>query len=104
MFSSLGIGEGFQKKWTKALQVTFTSTGLFVTWVDEGKDCADCLIRCSPGEDATNGFFVSCFVRASNREDTRKRKREADGALTPSSTRKRKQKKSDRQTEKSSVT
>lgn len=21
------------------------------------------LIRCSPGEDATNGFFVSCFVR-----------------------------------------
>ncbi|KAJ7914917.1 S-adenosyl-L-methionine-dependent methyltransferase [Mycena leptocephala] len=27
-------------------------------------DCdATSLIRCSPGEDATNGFFVSCFVR-----------------------------------------
>lgn len=21
------------------------------------------LVRCSPGEDATNGFFVSCFIR-----------------------------------------
>jgi len=26
-------------------------------------DFAESLIRCSPGEDATNGFFVSCFVR-----------------------------------------
>ncbi|KAA1467333.1 S-adenosyl-L-methionine-dependent methyltransferase [Dentipellis sp. KUC8613] len=24
---------------------------------------ADSLVRCSPGHDATNGFFVSCFVR-----------------------------------------
>ncbi|TFY82880.1 hypothetical protein EWM64_g1134 [Hericium alpestre] len=24
---------------------------------------AEGLLRCSPGEDATNGFFVSCFVR-----------------------------------------
>ncbi|KZS92513.1 S-adenosyl-L-methionine-dependent methyltransferase [Sistotremastrum niveocremeum HHB9708] len=24
------------------------------------------VIRCNPGEDATNGFFVSCFVRQSN--------------------------------------
>ena len=24
---------------------------------------AAALVRCSPGEDATNGFFVSCFVR-----------------------------------------
>jgi len=23
------------------------------------------MVRCSPGEDATNGFFVSCFVRQS---------------------------------------
>ncbi|KAF8896221.1 S-adenosyl-L-methionine-dependent methyltransferase [Infundibulicybe gibba] len=23
---------------------------------------SSCLIRCSPGEDATNGFFVSCFI------------------------------------------
>ena len=26
---------------------------------------AECVVRCSPGEDATNGFFVSCFVRQS---------------------------------------
>lgn len=31
-------------------------------------DHAECLIRCSPGEDATNGFFVSCFVRQSRGE------------------------------------
>ncbi|CAA7266929.1 unnamed protein product [Cyclocybe aegerita] len=34
---------------------------------------ASCLVRCSPGEDATNGFFVSCFVK--NMETpTKKRK------------------------------
>ncbi|KAI6025592.1 S-adenosyl-L-methionine-dependent methyltransferase [Pisolithus orientalis] len=40
------------------------------TWHRRGKredmDCqdnAESLIRCSPGEDATNGFFVSCFVK-----------------------------------------
>jgi putative methyltransferase len=26
-------------------------------------DAADSLVRCLPGEDATNGFFVSCFVK-----------------------------------------
>jgi len=26
---------------------------------------ASSLVRCVPGEDATNGFFVSCFVRLS---------------------------------------
>ncbi|KAH7911353.1 S-adenosyl-L-methionine-dependent methyltransferase [Hygrophoropsis aurantiaca] len=30
--------------------------------VDIGVDSSS-LIRCNPGEDATNGFFVSCFVR-----------------------------------------
>jgi putative methyltransferase len=28
-----------------------------------GPGDASSLIRCLPGEDATNGFFVSCFVR-----------------------------------------
>ncbi|KAI5998737.1 S-adenosyl-L-methionine-dependent methyltransferase [Pisolithus albus] len=28
-----------------------------------GKDHAESLIRCSPGEDATNGFFVACFMK-----------------------------------------
>ncbi|KAJ7671620.1 S-adenosyl-L-methionine-dependent methyltransferase [Mycena polygramma] len=37
------------------------------------------LIRCSPGEDATNGFFVSCFVRKEDTApSTSKRKAEAD--------------------------
>ncbi|KIY51805.1 S-adenosyl-L-methionine-dependent methyltransferase [Fistulina hepatica ATCC 64428] len=30
-----------------------------------GSSDADNFVRCSPGEDATNGFFVSCFVRRS---------------------------------------
>lgn len=38
-------------------------------------DHAECLIRCSPGEDATNGFFVSCFVRQSRGELTHLGKR-----------------------------
>ncbi|KAG6333686.1 hypothetical protein ID866_5404 [Astraeus odoratus] len=29
----------------------------------ENTDEAESLIRCSPGEDATNGFFVSCFIK-----------------------------------------
>ncbi|GJJ08269.1 hypothetical protein Clacol_002479 [Clathrus columnatus] len=29
----------------------------------EYKDQADRVVRCRPGEDKTNGFFVSCFVR-----------------------------------------
>ncbi|KAJ6577367.1 S-adenosyl-L-methionine-dependent methyltransferase [Mycena capillaripes] len=35
------------------------------------------LIRCSPGEDATNGFFVSCFVRKEPAAPSNKRKVEA---------------------------
>lgn len=54
---------------------------------------ASSLIRCCPGEDATNGFFVSCFVR-----DwcpvTRKRKEMAgnDGMEADSKSRKKKKK------------
>ncbi|KAJ7722752.1 S-adenosyl-L-methionine-dependent methyltransferase [Mycena maculata] len=33
---------------------------------------AESLIRCSPGEDATNGFFVSCFVRGVAQSKKRK--------------------------------
>ena len=36
---------------------------------------AECVVRCSPGEDATNGFFVSCFVRQSQDGPTRVGKR-----------------------------
>lgn len=33
-------------------------------------DATDSVVRCEPGEDATNGFFVACFERA----DSKKRK------------------------------
>jgi hypothetical protein len=32
---------------------------------------AGALIRCSPKEDATNGFFVSCFVRSNAFDNTK---------------------------------
>nr|GAT60990.1 predicted protein [Mycena chlorophos] len=51
----------------------------------EEMESADSVVRCKPGEDATNGFFVSCFVRQSN-------KRKADGEI-PRQQKKRKRKK-----------
>jgi putative methyltransferase len=51
------------------------------------------LIRCLPGEDSTNGFFVSCFVRDSG-PVTRKRKEMAlDGSVEVGSPKPRKKKK-----------
>ncbi|KAF5392260.1 hypothetical protein D9757_001514 [Collybiopsis confluens] len=41
----------------------------------DNPDDAASLIRCLPGEDATNGFFVSCFVKGSGQ---RKRKHDAE--------------------------
>ena len=63
---------------------------------------ADSLVRCSPGEDGTNGFFVSLFVRRSNahgeqsemRIDSKKRKTMSDeNDELPATKRKRKKKK-----------
>ncbi|KAJ8072848.1 hypothetical protein PM082_016407 [Marasmius tenuissimus] len=60
---------------------------------------AKCVVRCMPGDDKTNGFFVSCFIRDSEKrlDDTRKRKHDdefepEDGKL-PDSVRKKKRKK-----------
>jgi len=36
---------------------------------------ATSVVRCIPGEDATNGFFVSCFIRKSK---DRKRKTQSE--------------------------
>ncbi|KAJ7220068.1 S-adenosyl-L-methionine-dependent methyltransferase [Mycena pura] len=36
----------------------------------DASDDALSVIRCSPGEDATNGFFVSCFVRCADQAST----------------------------------
>ena len=64
---------------------------------------ADSLVRCSPGEDGTNGFFVSLFVRRGSVHDERsgmsidskKRKTMGDeGDKLPATKRKRKKKKS----------
>ncbi|KIK10106.1 hypothetical protein K443DRAFT_126886 [Laccaria amethystina LaAM-08-1] len=52
-------------------------------------DAASALVRCLPGEDATNGFFVSCFVR--DRNITLKRKQDLASEME-SNPRKRKKK------------
>ena len=63
---------------------------------------ADSLVRCSPGEDGTNGFFVSLFVRRGNVHneqpgmsiDSKKRKTMSDeNDELPATKRKRKKKK-----------
>ncbi|KAJ3543598.1 hypothetical protein NMY22_g3092 [Coprinellus aureogranulatus] len=56
---------------------------------------AESVIRCSPGEDLTNGFFVSCFVRGNLASGHLKRKAEADvdSSAKPPSQRKSKKRK-----------
>jgi len=54
----------------------------------DGAELADGMIRCMPGEDKTNGFFVACFVKASSlpqkqktpKSASKKRLRDAEGA------------------------
>ncbi|KAF9484339.1 S-adenosyl-L-methionine-dependent methyltransferase [Pholiota conissans] len=41
----------------------------------DNPDDAAAVVRCLPGEDATNGFFVSCFIRVSNNTTTTMAKR-----------------------------
>ncbi|TEB34694.1 S-adenosyl-L-methionine-dependent methyltransferase [Coprinellus micaceus] len=49
------------------------------------EDDAHSVIRCSPGEDLTNGFFVSCFIRKGLANGTLKRKagEQEDGNANP---------------------
>ncbi|ESK92331.1 nucleus protein [Moniliophthora roreri MCA 2997] len=62
-------------------------------------DLAESLVRCMPGEDATNGFFVSCFVRqvvAKSDDGNRKRKadsKDSDDMAVKAPQKKRKKKK-----------
>jgi putative methyltransferase len=58
----------------------------------DSPDQASSLIRCLPGEDATNGFFVSCFVKHPGGV-TRKRKDTSDAEASVSGSRPRKKKK-----------
>lgn len=58
---------------------------------------ADSLVRCSPGEDGTNGFFVSCFIRERHcvlprTEPLKKRKAETEEVAPEKRKRKRKKK------------
>ncbi|TBU55314.1 S-adenosyl-L-methionine-dependent methyltransferase [Dichomitus squalens] len=63
---------------------------------------ADSLVRCSPGEDGTNGFFVSLFVRANDAEDEwqgtsmnpKKRKTVGDADSGPPAAKRKRKKKS----------
>jgi len=54
------------------------------TWSRRGQPgilddtATEAVVRCSPGEDSTNGFFVSCFVR---RRGVLPTTREADAAI-----------------------
>jgi len=62
-----------------ALRSTEATTGGFTlaprdavlpTWSRRGQagilddTATEAVIRCSPGEDSTNGFFISCFIRS----------------------------------------
>ncbi|KAG7451071.1 S-adenosyl-L-methionine-dependent methyltransferase [Guyanagaster necrorhizus] len=58
--------------------------------MDNPGDAAS-LIRCSPGGDATNGFFVSCFVRR-DRNTTNDQKRRSDEELSAVPRKKKKKK------------
>ncbi|KAJ7746636.1 S-adenosyl-L-methionine-dependent methyltransferase [Mycena metata] len=59
---------------------------------------ATSLIRCSPGEDATNGFFVSCFVRQEvevslpNKRKADAEEEDASGVAMPKRKKKKKKK------------
>ncbi|KAJ8586927.1 williams-Beuren syndrome critical region protein 20 copy A [Rhizopogon salebrosus TDB-379] len=63
-----------------------------------GTGDADSLVRCVPGEDGTNGFFVSCFIReqdsTSPPERSKKRKAETDGVALEKKKKKRKKRSS----------
>jgi 25S rRNA (cytosine2278-C5)-methyltransferase len=46
------------------LRLSFCAyTTLISVWFTQNEGDASSLIRCAPGDDGTNGFFVSCFVR-----------------------------------------
>lgn len=48
------------------------------TLFDTVQVLADGVIRCVPGEDHTNGFFVSCFIKEGTTDQKRKRSTEED--------------------------
>ncbi|KAJ7593543.1 S-adenosyl-L-methionine-dependent methyltransferase [Mycena floridula] len=65
--------------------------------MDQPSD-ASSLVRCLPGEDATNGFFVSCFLRLPDMVHSKKRKSSQEAATGGPKKKKRKKKKVNVQT------
>ncbi|KAF4614075.1 hypothetical protein D9613_007884 [Agrocybe pediades] len=59
----------------------------------ESPEQADSVIRCLPGEDATNGFFVSCFIKGSHAPPTKRKIEDEDGDEVPSQPSRKKKKK-----------
>jgi len=55
-------------------------------------DQAEALIRCLPGEDATNGFFVSCFTRGNQTNSTKRKMGSKDTEAPTQKPRKKKRK------------
>ena len=58
-------------------------------------DAASALVRCLPGEDATNGFFVSCFVRDQNITLKRKQDLASEMESNPRKGKKKRRKKTE---------
>ena len=71
-------------------------------YTDHSLELAASLVRCLPGEDATNGFFVSCFIRNTGTakrkaEDGDEEEEEGDGHPAPAIKPKKKKKKKKKQ-------
>jgi len=76
VFSQHVVREALRSAEARSASFTLASSeDVLPTWPRRGlaeemcneKD-ASSVIRCSPDHDATNGFFVSCFTRASKQE------------------------------------
>lgn len=77
-----GTGGVDLRRWT---QVSIHQPHQEIGWTHSTSGIADCVVRCLPGEDFTNGFFVSSFIHPEIaqekpiRSDSTKRKGEFDG-------------------------
>jgi hypothetical protein len=91
--SRSGTAAAFLKKWNPKVKVLkWIVLRLCLYFFFE--DAAASLVRCLPGEDATNGFFVSCFIRDLHLTQKRKLNLTGDDAeLQPEPPLKRKKKK-----------
>lgn len=71
----------------RSRQVRMTPTVYLLSSNTKSTESASSFVRCSPSEDATNGFFVSCFIRTdgaqvvdSSENFLKKRKRDGESS------------------------